>query len=175
MGRIMPFAPRVLRGYPNTVEALDPAETLLLIGLRGWLADQRQSRDPLPHLGETMAAAGIPPAAASLDMIMRVMARTARRPVLIGCPHCPRLTGDEQRLLHAARLAQGQEGGMATEVLRDSFLSDTGAEFALGPLQGLGELFLTVGLTLRPRLLASPPNLDPEDAAPWPLSLSTRH
>ncbi|MDO9714243.1 hypothetical protein [Paracraurococcus lichenis] len=175
MGRIMPFAPRVLHGYPGTVEALDPAETLLLHGLRGWLADLRQSRDPLPRLGGSMAAAGIPPAAASLDMLMRVLARTARRPVQIGCPQCPRLTADEQRLLHAARLAQGGETGLAAEVLQDGFLSGIGAGFALGPLQGLGALFLAAGLALRPRLLAGLAGPDPAGAAPWPLSLSTRH
>ncbi|MDO9711629.1 hypothetical protein [Paracraurococcus lichenis] len=175
MGRIMPFAPRILHGYPSATEALDPAESLLLLAIRGWVDDVRQATDPLLRLGGIAAQVGVPAAAPALDMVMRVIARTALRPVQIGCPRCPRLGADEQRLLHAARLAQGRETGLAQEVLRDGLLSDIGAQFALGPLQGLGELLITAGFKLRPRLLVDLAGIDDGDAVHWPLSLPTHH
>jgi hypothetical protein len=167
MGRIMPFAPRILRGYPATTDALDEPELLLLLGLRCWVSDLRAAVDPLPRLHEAMAAVGAPDAAASLDMLMRVVARTARRPLGIGCPHCPRLAPDEQRLLHAARLAQGREAWLAEEALRTGLLSDVGAEFALGPLQGLGELLAAAGFRLWPRSLLELPESAAEGVMPW--------
>ncbi|MBK1658544.1 hypothetical protein CKO45_09905 [Paracraurococcus ruber] len=175
MGRILAFAPRLLHGYPSTAAALEPAETLLLLATRGWVEDARRAADPWPRLGAMAAAAGLPPAAASLDMLLRVIARTARRPLAIGCPGCPGLGPDEQRLLHAARLAQGRETGLARQVLREGWLSDQGARFAIGPLQGLGDLFLAAGFVLRPRLL--PDRMAPEDgaAAPWPAAHPPRH
>lgn len=175
MGRIMPFAPRILRGYPSATEALDPAESVLLLGLRGWVADLRKAEDPMPRLMESMAEAGVPPAAASLDLFMRVIGRTARRPVELGCPHCPRLAPDEQRLLHAARLAQGCEPGLAEDALRADLLSETGAAFALGPLQGLGEIFLEAGLRLRPRSLVELADTVPESVTYWLPLPSIRH
>ncbi|WP_133220248.1 hypothetical protein [Paracraurococcus ruber] len=62
--------PRLRRGHPSAVQALEPAETHPHDGMRGWRADLRQDWDPQPRLGERMAAAGIPPPAASLDMLM---------------------------------------------------------------------------------------------------------
>jgi len=175
MGRIMPFAPRVLRGYPHATEALDPAELVLLLGLRGWVGGLRRGTDPMPRLGESMAEAGAPGAAASLDMFMRIVARTARRPVELRCPSCPRLAQDEQHLLHAARLAQGREAWLAEEVLRDDLLSRTGAEFALGPLQGLAEFLLEAGLTLRPRSLVDLVDGNSESMTPWLPPPPVRH
>ncbi|MDO9712507.1 hypothetical protein [Paracraurococcus lichenis] len=175
MGHIVPFAPRSLRGYPNATEALDPAETLLLLGVRGWVRDVRRAVNPMLRLEESMARVGIPAAAASLDMFMRVIARTARRPVELGCPHCPRLTTDEQRLLHAARLAQGRDSWLAEEALQQGLLSNVGAEFALGPLQGLGEMFLTVGLHLSPRPLVDLMDIDSAGITPWLPPLPIRH
>jgi hypothetical protein len=59
----------------------------------------------------------------------------------IYCPHCPVLSEDEKYLLNAARLVQAGDSQMAERVLRTALLSAQGAEFALGPLRGLGELF----------------------------------
>lgn len=173
MGRIMPFAPRVLRGYPAAADALDEPEAVLLRCLRSWVADVRQGTNPLPRLRDAMA--GMADAAASLDMLMRVIARTAYRPVEIGCERCPRVAADEQRLLHATRLAQGREAWLAEEALRAGLLSDTGAEFALGPLQGLGEIFLEAGLRLRPRSLVEPADPAAASLSAWLPAPDTRH
>jgi hypothetical protein len=48
---------------------------------------------------------------------------------------------DEKHLLNAARLVQAGQSKMAERALRTALLSAQGAEFALGPLQGLSELF----------------------------------
>ena len=156
MGRILPFAARILRAYPTSVDALDQAEGVFLLTIRSWVAAARGAEDPMPCLRQTLAAVGAVDAAASVDTLMRVIARTARRPVGLGCPRCPRLSPDEQRLLHAARLAQGGEARLAEEALRAGMLSEAGAEFALGPLEGLGEIFAEAGLRLRPRSLVEP-------------------
>ena len=102
MGHVTSFAPRVLRGYPTMVAALDEPEALVLRCIRSWVAELRRAAEPLPRLHRMLSAAGAPDAAASIDMLMHVVARTACRPVGIGCPCCAGLAPDEQRLLHAA-------------------------------------------------------------------------
>jgi hypothetical protein len=52
-------------------------------------------------------------------------------------------------LLNAARLVQTGQSKMAERALRTALLSAQGAEFALGPLQGLGELFAEAKLFFR--------------------------
>lgn len=175
MGHITSFLPRVLRGYPTAVEALDEPETVLLGGLRGWVAALRRSEDPRPVLGGLLAEAGAPAAAAPLDMVLRIVARTARHPVGIACPHCPRIAPDEQRLLHAVRLVQGGEGGLAEETLRDGLLSPTGAGFAMVPLRGLGRGLVEAGLVLCPRSLTGLAQDAAGGTAAWmPLAPDTR-
>jgi hypothetical protein len=142
MGRILPFPVRHLPSYPDETKALATAESVFLIALRCWVADRRQGTDPLPRLREGMADAEVHDAAASsVDHMMRVIARTAWRRVEIGCPRCPNLTLDEQSLLHAASLAQAGETGRAEGCLHAAMLSRQGAEFVMGPLEGLGEIF----------------------------------
>ena len=153
MGHVTSFAPRVLRGYPTMVAALDEPEALVLRCIRPWVAELRRAAEPLPRLHRMLSAAGAPDAAASIDMLMHVVARTACRPVGIGCPCCAGLAPDEQRLLHAARLAQGWEARLAEEVLRDGLLTAEGAAFAQGPLVGLGRVLGRAGLRLRARSL----------------------
>ena len=175
MGRILPFAARVLRAYPTAVEALDPAEGMLLLGLRLWAAEARRAEDPMPRLRQVMAMAGAPDAAASVDALMRVVAPTARRPVELGCPRCPHLAPDEQRLLHVARLAQDGETRLAEEALRAGMLSGVGAEFAIGPLEGIGEIFAQAGLGLRPRSVVEPADLAGGGVTPWMPLPATLH
>ena len=63
----------------------------------------------------------------------------AGRPFDLRCPACPRLSDDEATLLHAAALAQRGDTEGAESALRP-LLSDAGASFAVGPLEGLGTL-----------------------------------
>jgi hypothetical protein len=177
MDRILPFTPRILRAYPACADGLEGPEGLLLLALRWWVADMREARDPMLRLGQAMTLAGTADAAAlSVDHLMRVIARTALRPVDMHPPHCRALSGDEQRLLHAARLAQRGEAEMAEATLRGRLLSSAGASFALGPLEGIGELFSAAGLMLRPRCLQEPDGSAAEIHAPWPAPLpAVRH
>jgi hypothetical protein len=178
MGRSFPLAPGSAPRYPIETEALDPAECVLLISMRCWVADIHQEADPLLRLRPGLAAAGAPDAALSLDALMRVLARTARRPIAIGCPRCPGLSADERRLLHAASLAQAGAPGRAEAALRaDGMLSAPGADSA-GPLGGLAALLAGAGLALRHR---APPDATaapaPRAVEPWtpPLPAATVH
>jgi hypothetical protein len=174
MGRILPFTPRILHTYPVRAEALDHAEGMVLAGMRTWVAELKRGADPMPRLRQHMAGLGAPDAALSLDQFLRIIARTTRRPVDMRCPHCQRLSQDEQRLLHAAALAQAGESGRAERTLRCGLLSPSGAEFALGPLEGLGELLLGIGLILPRRVFAEeqdPPGGGMIWASPLPATL----
>jgi hypothetical protein len=98
---------------------------------------------------------------------MATIARTVQQRITIHCPRCPRLSDDERHLLHAASLAQAGDGHLAEKALRSALLSAQGAEFALGPLWGPGELFAEAGLFFRRR---RPPVTDEASSAavkPW--------
>lgn len=153
MGRILPLPPASLPPCPAAAEALDPAEAICLEAIRWWVADMKAGTDPLPRLREGMTRAGAPDATFSLDQFMRVITRSAWRQVGVACPSCPRVSADEQLLLLVAGLAQARETGSAGNILRTSLLSARGAEFAIGPLEGLGRLLAGAGPTFRRRAL----------------------
>lgn len=167
MGHIMPFVPRVLRGYPASADALEPPELILLSSVRRWVAAVRRAADPAPILSQAMAANGVTAAAMSIDMFMNIVARTAWRPVEVRCPYCMRVAADEQVMLHAARFAQGRDIRMAEETLRAGLLSPVGASFAMGPLKGLGRIFAVAGLLLPSRSLSASVNAPVEGVEPW--------
>jgi hypothetical protein len=149
--------------YPPNTGALEAAESVFVRALRGWVAAYRRDEDPVPHLCEMMGAAGAHDAAFSVYQLMAVVARTVRRPIAIHCPPCPRLSDDEKCLLHAASLVQAGDGPLAERTLRTALLSASGAEFALGPLEGLGELFAEARLFFRRRWMAAE-SIAPADA-----------
>ncbi len=137
--------------YPSHSTALDRAEAVLLLAVRWWVADRRKGEDPLPRLCEALGSAGAHDAAFSVDRLMEVIARSAVRPVEVHCPRCPGLSRDECQLLHAAALVQAGHVEQAEQSLRNCLLSVAGAECAIGPLEGLGELFAAAKLRLRTR------------------------
>jgi hypothetical protein len=156
-----------LADYPDTAAALEPAECVLLIAIRWWVEAYRHDEDPMPRLQQGLETAGVQEAAFSIDAVMAVVARSVLQPVAIHCPRCPHLSADEKSLLHAASLAQSGAVSLAEKALRGALLSAQGAEFALGPLQGLGELFAGARMLLRRR---KPPTEDQpttEAALPW--------
>jgi hypothetical protein len=150
MGQIIRF-PVAPAGYPDYATDLDPAECVLLIAIRWWVDSYRHDEDPMPRLCQGLETAGTCDAAYSVDALMAIVARSLQQPIAIHCPRCPRLSNDEGHLLHAASLAQAGDGRLAEKALRAALLSAQGAEFALGPLQGLGELFAEAGLFFRRR------------------------
>jgi hypothetical protein len=145
MAQIIPFAPTPAT-YPNSTTLLDAAERAFLIAVRWWASAFRHGEDPVPHLCQHLHALGARDAAFSVDALMAIIARTVRQPIAIHCPRCPQLSPDEAHLLHAASLTQAGESALAARALRTALLSASGAEFALGPLAGLGELFARASL-----------------------------
>jgi hypothetical protein len=154
--------------YPDSTTGLEPAESVLLLAIRWWVAGHRQGEDPLPRLCEALRIAGSHDAAFSVDRLMAVVGRTARQRVAIHCPRCPNISGDEQYLLHAASLTQSGHGSLAERVLRSALLSSAGAEIALAPLEGLAEMFAEARLHFRRR--RAPDSLEartPDRAVVW--------
>jgi hypothetical protein len=137
--------------YPETSAELGLAECVLLIAIRWWADACRRGDDPIRRLHQRLETAGTRDAAFSIDSLMAIVARTVRQPIAIHCPRCPHLSGDEKQLLHAASLVQAGDGQLAEKALRTALLSAQGAEFALGPLEGLGELFADARLFFRRR------------------------
>jgi len=137
--------------FPEVSTELDLAEHTFLSGIRWWVADHRRGDDPLPRLCRTLDTSNVHDAAFSVDQLMFIIARSAHRQVTIHCPRCPALSDDEKHLLNAASLAQAGRSDLAERTLRTALLTAQGAEFALGPLEGLGELFAEAQLLLRRR------------------------
>ena len=162
MGLIIQFP--INPPYPDHAVALDPAERVLLIAIRGWVEAYRRNEDPLPGLCHGLEAAGPYDAAFSVDALMAILERTIEQPITIHCPHCAHLSDDERHLLHAASLVQAGHNDLAENALRHVPLSPQGAAFALGPLSGLGGLFAEAGLFFRRR---RPPAENQMLAAPW--------
>jgi hypothetical protein len=152
MARIIAF-PIPPTAYPDHTADLDAAESVLLTAIRSWVKSDRNNEDPIPGLRQKLEPAGAPDAALSVVGLMTVLARLVMRPVDVQCPRCPTLSIDEKHLLLAASFAQAGETRAAEKVLRTPLLSAQGAEFAIGPLEGVGELFARARLFLSRRRL----------------------
>jgi hypothetical protein len=170
MGQIIAF-PRPSTPYPDLAADLDQGEAVLLLALRWWGESFREDEDPIPRLLQGLETAGAADAAFSIDGLMSIVARVARRPIDIRCPRCPRLSNDEKHLLRAASLAQDGDRDMAEKVLRTTLLSPQAADFALGPLEGLGELFAKARLFLSRRRLSSDERPTEDSRESWSPSL----
>jgi hypothetical protein len=140
MGQVIPFT-TTPSAFPATTSLLHAAECTLLSVIRWWVVAFRRGDDPMSRLSQDLEIAGAGDAAFSVDGLMAVVARSVRQPIAIHCPRCRHLSEDEVHLLHAAGLAQLGESDLAERALRTALLSAPGAEFALGPLEGLAELF----------------------------------
>jgi hypothetical protein len=152
MGQIVAF-PAPPTPYPDLTADLDKAECVLLVAIRSWVACYREGEDPIPHLCQGLETAGAHDAAFSIDRLMALVARVVTRPVDIRCARRPQVSLDEKHLLRAASLAQSGDSGLAEKALRTTLLSAQGAEFAVGSLEDLGELFRQARLMLSRRRL----------------------
>jgi hypothetical protein len=154
MGQVIHLNP-LSSAFPSAgVTDLNKADTALLGALRTWVAAYRADEDPILSLCEAMDRVGAHDAAFSVDQMMAVVARSARHPIAIHCTRCPHLSDDEKRLLHAASLVQAGDSRLAERALRTALLSAAGAEFIIGPLDGLAELFREAGLLFSRRSVA---------------------
>jgi hypothetical protein len=161
MGQVIAF-PVHPASYPDLVADLGTADCVLLIAIRWWVEAYRADDDPIPRLCQGLETAGAHDAAFSIDGLMAVVARTGRRPVDVRCPRCTNLSHDEKQLLHAASLAQACDSPLAEQVLRTTLLSAEGAAFAIGSLEGLGELFARARLFFT-RCASPVPDAEAED------------
>lgn len=164
MSQVIAF-PGITVRYPKAATDLPKAECILLVAIRVWVDGLRQNTDPLPSLRHGFSIAGAPDAAASVDMMMRILARAARHPLMIHRPSCPCLSQEEKQLLRAASLAQSDQEHLAETALRRTLLSAHGAEFALGPLLGIGRLFAAARLWFEGQ--NSSAERDGDQAAAW--------
>ena len=150
MGQVIAF-PFSLMPYSDLAADLDTAECVLLMAVRWWVVSRRGGQDPIPCLLQGLQPAGAGGAAYSIDRLMTVVDRVITRPIEIQLPRCPNISLDEKRLLWAASYMQAGERKSAEKVLRTTLLSVQGAEFAIGALEGLGELFAQAQLFLSRR------------------------
>jgi hypothetical protein len=155
MGQVIHLNP-LSPGFATAgVTDFNKAETVLLGAIRTWVAAYRLGEDPVVLLFDAMDRVGAHDAAFSVDQLMAVIARSARQPIAIHCPRCPNVSDDEKRLLHAAGLVQLGHSSLAERTLRTALLSAAGAEFIIGPMEGLAELFRGAGLLFSRRSISA--------------------
>jgi len=136
------------------VSDLGKPDALLLLAMRWWVEERLAGRSALARLRGAMARADAADAAYSVDGLMEIILRTARRPVAMHGPRCHAVSGDERDMLRAAALAQSGYTDQAAQRLGD-MLAPSGVRFAIGPLAGLGQVFASAGLLLGvPRVMA---------------------
>jgi hypothetical protein len=137
MGQVIPF-PAHSTPCPGRVADLGFAENVLLVAIRCWVEAYRGATIPSHAFAKGSRPAD---AAFSIDALVTIVARGVRRLVEVHCPGCPNVSDDEKRRLYAASLAQAGASDFPDKVLRTTLLSAEGAAFAIGSLEGLGELF----------------------------------
>ena len=98
-------------------EALTPDETLVLQGIRIWVACAKKNRCGGHDLLEHLSAHGAANAAPSLHGILYNSSVAATRPIDVRCRRCPNLSPDEARMIHAIACAQRNLRGRAFELL----------------------------------------------------------
>lgn len=139
---------------PGSVRDLGKPDALLLLAIRWWVEERLAGRAALPRLRDAMARAGVADAAHSVDALMDIILRTARRKIATHVPRCAVVSVDELSLLRAAALVQAGWAEEARARLAD-LMAPAGARFAMGPLAGLGQIFASARLVLGvPRLIA---------------------
>lgn len=120
------------------IDALPPAERLVLDALRAW----RAAPAPLAAMRVVLAAEDATAAAPVLDALLRAA------PVEAGCPLCPRVLHHEAALLLACALAQrGARREALAAMLR--LLPLRCAYAAMPPAIHLGAVLRRAGLLLR--------------------------
>jgi|SRR5215475_4464390 len=131
----------------GTFEALDIPQRLVVWGCRTWVAGCRQQRCTMDDVRAVFSRFAVIDAAASLDALLGAAAQYAIRPIQVRCPVCAQISDDEVILLHAAAAAQHRDLPAARGHL-EHWLPAALADWALGPLCGLGALFEHAGLIL---------------------------
>jgi hypothetical protein len=151
------MATRGLPEWPYTSmdpEELPPAERLLLDAVRAWGAACHQGIATVPAMRRVLATESAEAAAPILDAMLRAVAQAG--PLTIGCPLCPRLTGEEPPLLLIAALVQRGPRREAFACLLNRMPGKLGYD-AMAAAIGLGCAFRQAGLLFAdPWRLGSP-------------------
>lgn len=136
------------------LHGLSAAELFVVASVRLWVVDVSKTRaDPSdwPDWRRGMTVAGLDgEAIAAFDIAMRVIGLTAREPLPVCPPACPRLGRGEAMVLSALALAQDDDrGGLEWQLA--GMLCPTGVRIARWPLAQLSGALAEVGLTLPAR------------------------
>jgi hypothetical protein len=115
-GRPLPAGEGILPSVDRS-EALTPDETLVLQGIRIWVACAKENRCGGHDLLEHLSAHGAANAAPSLHGILYNSSVAANRPIDVRCRRCPNLSPDEARMIHAVACGQRNLRGRAFELL----------------------------------------------------------
>jgi hypothetical protein len=158
--------------YPETIGALDPAESAFLLAVRCWVAARQRDDDPLLRLRVVLNSVGAADAAAAFGRFMTLAAHSTSRRVVTYCSCTQQLGEDEKHLLHVASLVQNGESEVASRVLQATILTTAGAVLALGPLEEIGERFAKSRLLFQRRTMAVAEPASPPNVESWISSLS---
>jgi hypothetical protein len=170
---VIPF-PAHTTSCPNRTGEAGSIDSVLPVAMPWWVEAHRGGFDPIPRLRQAFGSIGASDVAFSIGALMTIIARAVRRPVAIHSQCCPNVSADEGHLFHAAGLVQAGSGHLAEKVLRTALLSAEGAAFAIGPPEGLGELFAEARLILTWRAFPAqdPDSIGgPESCSPPPQTL----
>ncbi|HWT10890.1 MAG TPA: hypothetical protein VN329_17095 [Roseomonas sp.] len=111
--------------------------------------------DPLPEVRAAVAEAGGPTeVAVAVNDLMYAVAMQSLREVVIGCPHCERLSPDETLLLHA--VAEAASGAAHPAKALASFMRPTALSLLDFPLIDLARGLGAAGWHFRRRALPAP-------------------
>ncbi|MGE0118713.1 MAG: hypothetical protein AB7S71_18300 [Dongiaceae bacterium] len=114
-------APHRAEGTLPSVErtaGLTPDETMLLQGIRIWVACAKESRCGGHDLLEHLSAHGAAGATPSLHGILYNSSVAAIRAIDVRCRRCPNLSPDEARMIHAIACAQRNLRAGVSELLQ---------------------------------------------------------
>ncbi|WP_211860265.1 hypothetical protein [Neoroseomonas soli] len=162
MGDVVHFR-RSAMPWPDRAKELDrTAEFVLRRGLRPWVNAMRCGVDPLPEVRATIAEAGGPAdVALSVNALMYGVAMQSLREVVIGCPHCERLSPDEALLLYA--IAEAAAGADRPAEALAPFMRAVALTWLDFPLIDLSRGLGAAGWRFRRRALPGPAE-PPRDA-----------
>ncbi len=134
-------------GHAHAIEEigdLDGSELLVLRGIRLWVGRFKDREEPWEHLDLFFAGEGIAATAPSLHAILYNTSVAATRSVDVRCPHCPSLSPDEARMLHAVACAQRDELQPAYDMLA-TWLPAAAVRLTVDAVDGLASALTEAG------------------------------
>ena len=146
---------------------LDKAEVLLIGALRVWVAAFQQRRCGLPELRWLFNRHGLPGVGVIFHHLLLQTATGAYRTLDIGCPCCPKVQTDEERLLALMAALQRAEQE-AAQVHLGSWMPPESLASCLKPAESLALMMQREGFLLpqRPAFLLDMTHLSNAEVIP---------